>query len=159
LNDSKLDLYFSTNNAIHYLGEALEGGVCMWGRVLLFKMASSGTKIVIEFAKYFTMPVLDSDGDLQLPSSYFCCPKGNWASSHNPQTDSQRTSSWVPTFHLPRPVAYLGIFFGGGGGGGGNKFSCGPREWGSGGGSPLLRGSGGSCNLVQESSFRIVKFS
>jgi hypothetical protein len=29
LNDSKLDLYFSTNNAIHYLGEALEGGVCM----------------------------------------------------------------------------------------------------------------------------------
>ena len=28
-----------------------------------------------------------------------------------------------------------------------------------GGGSPLVRGSGGSCNLVQEISFNIVKFS
>ena len=28
-----------------------------------------------------------------------------------------------------------------------------------GGGSPLVRGSGGSCNLVQEISFHIVKFS
>jgi len=35
----------------------------------------------------------------------------------------------------------------------------GQREWGSGGGSPLIRGSGGSCNLVQENSFHIVKFS
>ena len=35
----------------------------------------------------------------------------------------------------------------------------GQRERGSGGGSPLVRGSGGSCNLVQEISFRIVKFS
>ena len=34
----------------------------------------------------------------------------------------------------------------------------GQRERGSGGGSPLVRGSGGSCNLVQEISFRIVKF-
>jgi len=33
------------------------------------------------------------------------------------------------------------------------------REWGSGFGSPLVRGSGGSCNLVQEISFHIVKFS
>jgi len=31
-------------------------------------------------------------------------------------------------------------------------------EWGSGSGSPLVRGSGGSCNLVQEISFLIVKF-
>ena len=30
---------------------------------------------------------------------------------------------------------------------------------GSGGGSPLIRGSGGSCNLVQEISFHIVTFS
>ena len=29
----------------------------------------------------------------------------------------------------------------------------------SGGGSPLVRGSGGSCNLVQEISFHIVRFS
>ena len=34
----------------------------------------------------------------------------------------------------------------------------GQRERGSGGGSPLVRGSGGSCNLVQEISFHIVKF-
>ena len=35
----------------------------------------------------------------------------------------------------------------------------GQREWGSGGCSPLVRGSGGSCNLVQEISFHMVKFS
>jgi len=35
----------------------------------------------------------------------------------------------------------------------------GQREWGSGGGSQLVRGSGGSCNLVKEISLHIVKFS
>jgi len=35
----------------------------------------------------------------------------------------------------------------------------GQREWGSWGGNPILRGSGGSCNLVQEISFHVVKFS
>ena len=35
----------------------------------------------------------------------------------------------------------------------------GQREQGSGGGSPLVKGSGGSCNLVQEILFHIVKFS
>jgi hypothetical protein len=35
----------------------------------------------------------------------------------------------------------------------------GQREQGSGGGSPLVSGSGGSCNLVKEISFQIVKFS
>ena len=55
-------------------------------------------------------------------------------------------------------MAYPGIFFGGG-------FPTnsvedrGQRERGSGGGSPLVRGSGGSCNLVQEISFHMVKFS
>ena len=34
----------------------------------------------------------------------------------------------------------------------------GQTERGSGGGSPLVRGSGSSCNLVQEISFHIVKF-
>ena len=43
--------------------------------------------------------------------------------------------------------------------GGFNKFSSGQRERVSGGGSPLVMGSGGSCNLVQEISFHIVKFS
>ena len=35
----------------------------------------------------------------------------------------------------------------------------GQTERGSGGGSPLVRGSGGSCNLVQDIPFHIVKFS
>ena len=35
----------------------------------------------------------------------------------------------------------------------------GQRERGSRGSSPLVRGSGGSCNLVQEISFHMVKFS
>jgi len=35
----------------------------------------------------------------------------------------------------------------------------GQRERGSGGGSPLIRGSGGSCNLIQEISFHVVIFS
>ena len=35
----------------------------------------------------------------------------------------------------------------------------GQSDRGSGGGSTLVRGSGGSCNLVQEISFHIVKFS
>ena len=53
-------------------------------------------------------------------------------------------------------MAYPGILFGGGGGGSTNSVE--DRERGSGGGSPLVRGSGGSCNLVQEISFHIVKF-
>jgi len=35
----------------------------------------------------------------------------------------------------------------------------GQRERGSGAVAPLFRGSGGSCNLVKEISFHIVKFS
>ena len=56
---------------------------------------------------------------------------------------------------LNKPVAYPGILFGGGG----STNSVEDRERGSGGGSPLVRGSGGSCNLVQEISFRMVTFS
>jgi len=47
-------------------------------------------------------------------------------------------------------------------GGGDSKNSVedrGQTERGSRGGSPLVRGSGSSCNLVQEISFHIVKFS
>ena len=56
---------------------------------------------------------------------------------------------------LPRAVAYPGILFEGG-----STNSVKDRENGDlGGGSPLVRGSGGSCNLVQEISFHIVKFS
>ena len=56
-------------------------------------------------------------------------------------------------------VAYSGILFGGGGGSTTSLGNRGQRERGSRGGSPLFRGSGGSCNLVQESSFHIVKVS
>ena len=54
-------------------------------------------------------------------------------------------------------MAYPGIFFGGGSTN--SVEDRGQRERGSGGGSPLVRGSGGSCNLVQEISLHIVKFS
>ena len=46
-------------------------------------------------------------------------------------------------------VAYPGILFGGRGGSTNSVEDRGQRERGSGGGSPLVRGSGGSCNLVQ----------
>ena len=58
-------------------------------------------------------------------------------------------------------VTYSGVprnFFGGGGSTNSVE-DRGQRERGSGGGSPLVRGSGGSCKLVQEISFHIVKFS
>ena len=46
-----------------------------------------------------------------------------------------------------------------GGGSTNSVVDRGQRERGSGGGSPLVRGSGSSCNLVQYISFHIVKFS
>ena len=55
-------------------------------------------------------------------------------------------------------VAYPGILFGRGGSTNSVE-DRGQRERGSGDGSPLVRGSGGSCNLAQEISFHIVKFS
>ena len=54
-------------------------------------------------------------------------------------------------------VAYPGILFGGVSTN--SVEDRGQRERGSGGGSPLVSASGGSCNLVQEISFQIVKFS
>jgi hypothetical protein len=56
-----------------------------------------------------------------------------------------------------KPVAYPGIFSGGGSTN--SVEDKGQRERGSGGGSPLVRGSGGNYNLVQEISFHIVKCS
>jgi len=55
-------------------------------------------------------------------------------------------------------VAYPGIFFGRGVLTN-SVVDRGQRGRGSGGGTPLVRRSGGSCNLVQEISFHIVKFS
>ena len=81
---------------------------------------------------------------------------------------TQPPVKWVPG--LPRGVKCgRGVLLTSGvprnvvrGGGGSSTYSAedrGQREPGSGGGSPLVRGSGGSCNLVQEISFHIVKFS
>ena len=55
------------------------------------------------------------------------------------------------------PVAYPGIFSGWGSTN--SVEDRGQRGRGSGSGSPLVTGSGGSCNLVQEISFHRVKFS
>jgi len=52
-------------------------------------------------------------------------------------------------------VAYPGILFGGLN----SVEDRGQIERGYGCGSPLVRGSGGSCNFVQEISFHIVAFS
>ena len=57
-----------------------------------------------------------------------------------------------------KTVAYPGIFFLGGGSTNSVE-DRGQRERGSGGGNLLVRGSGGSCNLVQEISLHMVKFS
>ena len=55
-------------------------------------------------------------------------------------------------------MAYPGILFGGGVSTNSVE-DGGQSERRSGGGRPLFRGSGGSCNLVQEISFHIVKVS
>jgi len=55
-----------------------------------------------------------------------------------------------------RGGANQGIFFGGGGS---STNSVEDRGQGSGGGSPLVRGSEGRCNFVKEISFRIIKSS
>jgi len=62
------------------------------------------------------------------------------------------------SFGLCRPVAYPGILLGGGGSTNSVE-DRGQREQGSGGVSPLVRCYGGSCNLVQEISFHMLKFS
>ena len=63
------------------------------------------------------------------------------------------------TFIPPFPVAYPRIFFGVGGGLKIQLKTEDRENGGLGAVAPLVRGSGGSCNLVQEISFHIVKFS
>ena len=59
---------------------------------------------------------------------------------------------------LSYSVAYPGIFFFGGGGST-NSVEDRGQNGDLGCGSPLVRGSGGICNLVQEIPFHIVKLS
>ena len=67
---------------------------------------------------------------------------------------------WVIIGHHNSLVQWRTLeFFSGGGGSTNSVEDRGQRERGSGGGSPPVRGSGDSCNLVQEISFHIVKFS
>ena len=76
----------------------------------------------------------------------FCSPCGqHWASC--------TIGNGIPSYGV-QSVAYSGILFGGV-----NKFSWGHRTERTGiwSGSPLVRGSGGSCNLAQEIPFHIVK--
>ena len=75
--------------------------------------------------------------------------KGGWS-----MISSQR----YVQFSYPRRQWRTQEFFRGGGSTNSVE-DRGERERGSGGGSPLVRGSGGSCNLVQEISFYMVKFS
>ena len=56
-------------------------------------------------------------------------------------------------------MAYRGILFGGGGDLTNSVEDRGQRERETGSGSPLARGSGGSCNLVEAISLHIVKVS
>jgi len=65
--------------------------------------------------------------------------------------------SWRAAVWAPMVVAYPGILFGGGSTN--SVEDTGQGERGSGGGSPLVGSSGGSCNLVQEISFHTVKVS
>jgi hypothetical protein len=74
-----------------------------------------------------------------------------------PGTSGSTVCISVYLISLDMSVAYPGIFFRGGSTN--SVEDRGQRERGSGGCSHLVRGSGGSCNLVQEISFHIVKFS
>ena len=85
-------------------------------------------------------------------------PAFSYTSRHSLVGGKRRILGLKLGARLWRAVAYPGILFGEGG----SRNSVedrGQRERESGGGSPLVRGSGGSCNLVQEISFRIIKFS
>ena len=64
-----------------------------------------------------------------------------------------KNSSYLPA------VAYPRIFSGGEGNSTNSVEDSGQRERGSGDGSPLVKGPGDSCKLVQEISFHIVKVS
>ena len=64
-----------------------------------------------------------------------------------------------PLLHLRQWSTQEFCFFFEGGGSTNSVEDRGQREQGSGGGSPLVRDSGGSCNLVKEISFHVVNFS
>jgi len=93
------------------------------------------------------------------------CTSGKSPSPNEGISDSQRPSKQPISLHGQNfklsslPVAYPGILFGGGGV---QQIQMRTEDRQNGGiwdGSPIVRGSGSSCNLVQEISFPVVKFS
>ena len=84
------------------------------------------------------------------------CNRELLASIVTPETDLSSLSGFCFGNGSGVPMNFVRV---GGGGSTNSVEDRGQRERGSGGGSPLVRGSGGSCNLVQEISFHIVKFS
>jgi hypothetical protein len=88
--------------------------------------------------------------------NYFCHGQQRKIRDHRLATSSETAKSALC------PYQWFTQEFCSGEGGGGSTNSVedrGQKERGSGGGSPLVRDSGGSCNLVQEISFHTVKFS
>jgi len=65
----------------------------------------------------------------------------------------------LTTFHRQSHWCTQEFFSGGWGGSKNSAEGRGRRERGSGGGSPLVKSSGGSCNLVRGTPFHIVNFS
>ena len=88
------------------------------------------------------------------PSTHFCYrlsqPQGHSAIGRIMSMKNSNDTSW----NQWRTQDFFG-----GGGSTNSVEDRGQRERGSGGGSPLFRVSGGSCNLVQQISFHVVKFS
>ena len=79
---------------------------------------------------------------------------------HYPKVFLSHSSTNLVLWRQGWTVEYRGILFGVEGGWFKNSVEDrGQRERGTGGGSPLARGSGGSCNLVEAISLHIVKVS
>jgi len=134
-----------------------------WWKCHLDPLTCSPTKIQLHFAIHMKIKNINPLGS---PCNIFCNFLCALLSSLHFWIDNIRLQHYFPSHSLSGPliltceyvckaVAYPWILFGGEF----NKFSWGQRERESGGGSSLVSGSGGSCNLVQEISFHIVKFS
>jgi hypothetical protein len=83
-------------------------------------------------------------GETLLPTWQCELDRQHRAGSDLPKRSQRATGLWMAS------VAYPGIFSWGGGGSTNSVEVGGQRKRGSGGGRPLVRGSGDSCNLVQE---------
>ena len=122
------------------------------------------------FLHNFSPPYLPFPASLLARSFCITLQQGTAEILHPVPSKHRQISAFLPCptrhnslWHIPkRPVIMVSGVprnFVSRRGGGFNKFSWGQRERGSGGGSLLVRVSGGSCNLVKEISFHIVKFS